>query len=382
MPAETQPSAVSRTALVILAVIAAGAVMFWLRDILTPLALAMFLAIMIDSFARVLHERAKVSSRVAMPLAILLSLLIVVGTVFFVAENATSFATQLINYAPKMNGVIERLAGLVGVEAPPSFNQLVSQLNPQRYLGSLAMGAQSFLSTAGFVLVYTGFIMVSRRGFQKKIDGLFPVARDRREAIVVFRRIRNGVEQYLWVQTVTGLMIAGTSWLAMVAVGLNDAAFWAFLIFLASYIPIIGAVIGVAGPPIFALVQFDTLWQAIVLFSILQTITLVVGNLIYPRMQSRSVNIDPVVVLLALAFWSAIWGVTGAFLSTPLAVMMMVVLAQFDGTRWVAVLMSDDGDPLERRDGEEEDGSDPPLKRTTRATARRKAPARRGSSKA
>ena len=50
MPVAAQTSAVSRTSLVILAVIASGAAMFWLADILTPPAMAMFLAIVIDGF--------------------------------------------------------------------------------------------------------------------------------------------------------------------------------------------------------------------------------------------------------------------------------------------------------------------------------------------
>ena len=61
------------------------------------------------------------------------------------------------------------------------------------------------------------------------------------------------------------------------------------------------------------------------------------GGFIYPRMQGRSLNLDPVMILLSLAFWSAIWGLTGAFLSTPLTVMAMVVLAQFDGSRLVGL---------------------------------------------
>ena len=51
------------------------------------------------------------------------------------------------------------------------------------------------------------------------------------------------------------------------------------------------------------------------------------------------------VVLFALAFWGSIWGLPGAFLSTPLTVMVMVICAQFDGARWIAVLLSADGDP-------------------------------------
>ncbi len=51
------------------------------------------------------------------------------------------------------------------------------------------------------------------------------------------------------------------------------------------------------------------------------------------------------VILLSLAFWSAIWGLPGAFLSSPLTVVAMVILAQFASTRWIAVLLSEDGAP-------------------------------------
>lgn len=337
---------VSRNALVILATIAGGFVLYVLSDILTPLALALFLAVMIDGFARVLQERLPgISGRVAVPLAVVLSILIFGGAAFFIADNASAFGAQLVTYTPKLNGIIAQVAGLLGMQAPPSLTQLVHQLNPASYLGQVARGLQGFASTAAFVLVYLGFILASRSGWERKVVSLFPQRGERQDATGAFLRIRNGVEQYLWVQTVTGLMIAVASWLTMMAVGLDNALFWAILIFIASYIPVVGGIIGVALPPIFAVVQFDTLWQAIVLFGVLQVIGMFVGNVVQPRMQGRSLNMDPIVLLLALAFWSVIWGLPGAFLSTPLTTVMMVILAQFPGTRWIAVLLSADGDP-------------------------------------
>jgi hypothetical protein len=62
-------------------------------------------------------------------------------------------------------------------------------------------------------------------------------------------------------------------------------------------------------------------------------------------MQGDSLNMDPLVVLLSLAFWGALWGITGMFLSTPLTVLVMVILAQFEGSRWIAILLSANGDP-------------------------------------
>ena len=56
------------------------------------------------------------------------------------------------------------------------------------------------------------------------------------------------------------------------------------------------------------------------LVAALQGIFFVVGNVILPRMQGDSLNMDPTVVLLSLAVWGALWGVPGMFLSTPLTV--------------------------------------------------------------
>ena len=336
----------SRNALVILATIAGGGVIYVLADILTPLALAVFVALMIDGFARMLRGRLQaIPARAATPLAVLLSVVIFVGAAFFIVDNATSFGSQLITYAPKLNGLIARVAGLVGIDVPPTITQLVQRLDPASHLGEVAQGLQSFASTAAFVLVYLGFILASRRGWERKAVALFNARDERQSATAAFLRIRDGVEQYLWVQTVTGLMIAVTSWIAMAVVGLDNALFWAILIFIASYIPVVGGIVAVALPPIFALVQFDTLWQAFVLFGVLQVIGMFVGNVIQPRMQGRSLNMDPIVLLLALAFWSAVWGLPGAFLSTPLTTVMMVILAQFQGSRWIAILLSADGDP-------------------------------------
>jgi predicted PurR-regulated permease PerM len=344
MPA-SEPT-VARNATVILAVIAGGATLYFLAGILTPLALAMFLAVMIDGFARVLEHRLPVVSRqAALPLALLLSLLLFGGTAFFVAMNGTAFVTQLVAYGPKLDAIIFQVATMAHVKDPPTLFSIVRSLDASKYLGLAARAVQDFASTALFVIVYLAFIIASRRGWERKAVGLFPQREERQEAVVAFLRIRDGVEQYLFVQTITGLMVAALSWVAMVAVGLHDALFWAFLIFLAVYIPVAGGVFAGVAPPLFALVQFDGYGRAIVLFIVLQLIGVIIGNVVYPRMQGRSLNIDPVMILLSLAFWSAIWGLTGAFLSTPLTVMAMVILAQFDGSRWVAVILSADGDP-------------------------------------
>jgi predicted PurR-regulated permease PerM len=339
-------AATARNALVVIAVVVAGAAFYWLGGILTPLALAIFLMVMIDAFARNLRERLHFAPAAALPLAILFSILFLALTAFVVADNASAFAAELIGYGPRLNGLIAKAASAFGVAVPPTLDQLMRNLNPENYLGVVADSLKGFATTAVLVLIYLGFLLASRQAFERKSHALFPSDEDRRNAAQMFQRIREGIQRYLWIQTVTCGMIALASWAIMAAIQLDNALFWAFVIFIVGFIPIIGGAIGILVPPIFALVQFDGWMQAVILLAGLQIVNFFVGNIVYPRLQGRSLNIDPVVVLLSLAFWGGIWGFPGMFLSTPLTVTAMVILAQFQSSHWVAVLLSGDGDPF------------------------------------
>lgn len=336
---------VARNALVVIAVIATGAALRWMGDIITPLLLAIFLAIMVDGFARLIRSRApKLPGGGAVLLALAIFAALLALAAFIVADNASTFVGSLSTYEPKLNALIARLAGSLRLKAQ-SVDQIMGQLDPAPYLGFVAQALQGLASTALLVLIYLGFLIASRRAFERKAVRLFAEREERQEAVQLFLRIRDGIERYLWIQTVLGLVIAAASWVVMMLVGLNDALFWAFLIFIVNYIPIVGAVVAIVAPALFALVQFSGVGPAAIVLAGLFIITFVVGNILLPRMQGNSLNMDPLVVLLSLAFWGALWGLAGMFLSTPLTVLAMVILAQFDGSRWIAILLSADGDP-------------------------------------
>ncbi len=364
---ETLTSHTARVATVIIATVLVGAVVWWLRAILTPLALALFLMVIIDGFARILEHRVPVFPRRAnLPIALTLTTLVFVLTAYEVATHASSFVTQLIAYEPKLNGLIQTVGQRLGMDVPPTVGGLVAQMNLPHYLAGVAGALKDIASGAAFVFVYLIFLLISRSGFEAKARTLFATTERFEHARAVFARIRTGVERYVWVQTLMGLVIALCTFGLMRVTHLHNAVFWAFLIFIFSFVPILGGAVGILLPPLFALVQFDTQWQALVLLVGAEVIHFFVGNFIAPRMQGVSLNVDPVVVVLSLAFWGAIWGVPGMFLSTPLAVVAIVVLVQFSSTRWIGVLLSRDGDPEALSQGPS-DPSEPVKKPVRRA---------------
>jgi len=357
-------SDVARSALVIIAVVVTGAALHWMGAIITPVLLAMFLAVMVDGFSRVIrHHAPALPNSAAILVAIVISTVLFGLSAFIVAANATGFIETLAREQPRLNALIADVAKLLGPRAPRSVPQILSHFDPMQYLGLVAQGLQNFASSAFLVLVYLGFLIASRHAFERKAVRLFRARESRQEALATFLRVRNGVERYLWIQTVTGLIIAAAAWVLMMVVGLENAFFWAFLVFIVNYVPIVGAVAAIALPSLFALLQFGWL-PAVTLLGGLLAITFVVGNILLPRMQGDSLNMDPLVVLMSLGFWGTLWGLPGMFLSTPLTVLSMVVLAQFEGSRWIAILLSSDGNPLGsergiRRSGRDESSSQP-----------------------
>jgi len=89
----------------------------------------------------------------------------------------------------------------------------------------------------------------------------------------------------------------------------------------------------------------------------IQSINIVVGNFVIPKMQASRQNIDPAIGMLAFSIWSLLWGIPGAILAYPLTLTLMIAFAQFETTRWVAVLISNDGKPAASLEAEAEASS-------------------------
>jgi predicted PurR-regulated permease PerM len=330
--------------LTVLTVLALGFTAYALRTILIPFMLALFLLLVIGGLEDVLTRRAKLPHRAALPTAIIAVVAMFGLSIWLIVHNAEGIAADSGAYAARLDAILKMFADRVGLAAAPTIDSLFHQANPARFAPVVAKEAGHVLEGAVFVLVYLAFMLASRAGFGAKVAEIFrDAAHD--EALGVAKRIQAGVESYVWVQTLVGLFIAGASILLMWPMGISHLLFWAFLIFLANYIPAIGAAIGVLLPPLFGLVELNDLWRPIVLLVGLEAIHFSISHVVQPRMQGESLNIDPIVVLLSLAFWGAIFGIAGAFMSTPLTVVVMVVCAEFDATHWVAILLSADGKP-------------------------------------
>jgi predicted PurR-regulated permease PerM len=160
----------------------------------------------------------------------------------------------------------------------------------------------------------------------------------------VFGRVRYASEQYIVLQTVKAAIVSFTAWCLMTLIGVSNPLFIAFILFLAAYVPIVGGIGGSVLPALIALAQFESPVRPLILAISLGGSIFLIENVLLPKLQSDRLNIDPVIILVSLGFWGLILGVPGALLSTPLTVVVMSIAAEFKGARWLAILLSKDGD--------------------------------------
>lgn len=333
-------------------VIAAG--LWWFRDWLTQFALALMLWLAMDGLARWLDEKIPYTPRwLALPVAIalVLTLVAVVGVV--VTQNVADIAGRFGEQSGRIDALVAqvwRLTGLGGTA--PTLGGLLAHADPATLLRTIGSAMQGVVGDAVFILIYLGFLFSAAAQFPQKLDLIFTEAGSRARVRLVLSEIRSSMEKYLWVQTIMSLIITALTLVTLLAIGLPNALFWAFLIFFLNYIPTIGSIIAVVLPTLAAVVEFDSLAQVAAVAAGMGFWQFAIGNFVQPRLTGDSLNLSAVVVLLALALWGALWGIAGAFLAAPLTTMLMVILAQNNDVRWIAVLLSADGKPklFRRRD--------------------------------
>jgi AI-2 transport protein TqsA len=237
---------------------------------------------------------------------------------------------------------------------PPTVAQLLS--SNATSLAQLAGNTVSGLvGDMVLVFIYVAFLIVSAGSFSNQLDQIFARPADRQRARRIGQQIRHTMEQYLWVQTALSIIATSLTYVTLLIVGLDNALFWAFVIFVLNYIPTVGSIIATILPSLFAIVQplnawpewmpDDSLLCGVIVFAGVSVWQFLIGNFVAPRMQANSLNLSPIVVLLGLAVWGALLGPAGMFLSAPLTVMVMIILAQVSGARWIAVLLSSNGNP-------------------------------------
>lgn len=335
-----------RGAILLVAFVAAVAGLRAAAPVLTPLAVALFVAgVSLPVVAGL--RRWGVRPSLAIAATVLLDAAVVAALVWIVVVTVDEMRAAMPGYLAQLQAVERELRGWFaarGITLPAELYEPL--LQPQRVLDLVTFAARnltSWLSLVLLLLLYLVFILVEAVQLPAKVRRVLgPDA----PAIAMSATVLQQVQRYLAVKTLvsllTGLSIGMGAWL----LGVDFAPFWGLLAFALNYIPTIGSIIAAVPAVTVALLQLGA-ERALLLAVVYLGANVLFGNITDPILVGRQLRLAPIVVLASLVFWGWVWGITGAFLAVPLTITLRVALQSSRRWGYLAALMGpiDDDTP-------------------------------------
>lgn len=320
--------------------------------ILLPLVLAVFITYLIAAVGQRI-QRLKIGTWsppawLGLATAILMFLLVIALMVQMAAGNVGDVVAAAPAYQERLQNLFTQGMALatriLKLDEPPTLTTLVREIDLRTLVERFAGAFQGIAANTFQVFAYVAFMLLELRTFDRKLKAIASNAEKEESLRTTLNAIGQKIETYVLIKTGISLLNGLLSYVILRLFGVDFAGFWALLVFVLNFIPYIGSPIAMTFPTVLALLQFGSAVTAAMVLGSLVVVQAFVENVIEPQVTGKSLNLSPVVMILSLSIWGAIWGITGMILSVPAMVILMIVLAQFAKTKPIAVFMSANGD--------------------------------------
>jgi predicted PurR-regulated permease PerM len=316
---------------------AAAVVLGWIIQqmwvIILPIALAIVVSTILWPPTRGMTKRG-VPPAAAAGLTLVLFFAVVGGIIAGIVPSVVAQVPDLANKATEGINTVQDW-----VQGPP-INLQDEQLDNavhvviervQGSAASIAGGVFSGVSTAGSLLVTLGLVLVLTFFFIKDGPRFLPWLhsvsgrRAGRHLEEVLLRMWTTLGGFIRTQALVSFIDALFIGIGLVILGVPLAPVLAILTFIGGFIPIVGAFVAGALAVLVALVANGFTTAVIVLILII-AVQQIEGNVLQPVLQSKSMKLHAVVVLLAVTAGASLFGIIGAFLAVPVAAVTAVAI--------------------------------------------------------
>ncbi len=337
------------TLLGILTVIAVGFVLYQIRSIILPFALAVFISYILNPTIQYFEDR-RVPTFLAILLALVITFLVLNLFGVLIYTSIKSFASEFPKYQIKFETFITQILNFFSVPPEIIEGQSPTQgklqwlnnfkgLSLQKLVLNTLGSVLNFLSNTLLVMLFLLFILIGRNQMALKVQLAFQADTAMRIAGIL-KNINKQIQKYLIAKTLISLTTGILFGVALFLFDVEFALIWGILAFLLNFIPNIGSALATILPITIALIQFDKWGTVFWLALVLGSIQLVIGNFFDPRVVGQRLNLSPLIVLFSLIFWGWLWGIIGMFLAVPLMVVIKIIFENIASLRFISVLMS------------------------------------------
>ena len=344
------------------AAIAAG------RDFLMPLTLALLLFFVFTPVRRLARRRRIPDGLTAA--ALTLSLVVAVALFALAASGPINRAVQNLpviqfQLEQKFSDLRESFSGLE--EAAKQLEEaqtadpdgdpapvVTVQEAGESPLATVMRWTPAIIGQVIFTLILLFFMLASGDLLYLKIVQSFDSLREKRNAYLALRQIEDSLGNYLGAIAIINAGLGLAIGLAMYAWGLPGAVLFGLSGFVLNFIPYLGAIAGVVLSGTVALVVMPgVFWPMMVAGSYL-LLTSLEGQFITPYFVSRRLQMNTVVVFLAVALWAWLWSVIGMIIAVPVLVVLRVLADYIPGWEKFGNFLAGEAPPAIEDEDEEE----------------------------
>lgn len=317
------------------------------KSLLFPFLTALLIYFLIRSIHRSMDKNRFLREKVPSWFKNLLSSLVIFSILGFTGKMLFVNGQHLINsfgmYQANIDKILKSINDLIGMDVTQTISETVRTFDLASVINPLLNSLTNLMGSIMMALFYLLFLFIEQSNFRNKLHLIFPKDENYSDIKHLLNNIEHSITQYIGLKTLISFISSSVCFVIMLFFGIDSPLLWAFIIFIANFIPVIGAFLVAVLPTLFAMIQFGQIEVPLVMFFVLGAIQTLIGNVLEPKLMGNSLNISPLVALLSLAFWGAIWGIAGMVVSVPITVILIILLAHFSKTRSIAILLSQNG---------------------------------------
>ncbi len=335
-----------------LVIIAFAVVLFLLvqaRFILISLATAIILfsltSDVINFIARLRVGPFRIPNVVASIAAMVLIAMALISLTSILLAQVNTVLVTTLSYTERAPSAVASLFGFLGPDSQMAILNALQSIDVSSYLRSAAGQASGMTQATVLVILFVGFLFAERIWFQTKLQNLVGDETQAARVGKIIQSIIHRVNYYLLVKTVISAITGAMIYVLATAFGLELATSIGIITFVLNFIPNIGSIVATALIALVTHVQLGDATTTLAIFAIAGVIQFVNGSIIDPMLMGRALRLSSFGIILSLAFWGAVWGIPGMFLSVPIMVMLLVVCSHVPNLRPFAILLSREGLP-------------------------------------
>ncbi|WP_313704738.1 AI-2E family transporter [Massilia sp.] len=228
------------------------------------------------------------------------------------------------------------------IQRRPTLAQQSSSFRLTDWLLAGSVGLASFVTQATMVVFLVFFLLLAGDTFKRKLVKLTGPSLTRKKVTVhILDDINTSIQNYMFMLLVTNVLLALLMWVALRAIGLNNAGAWAIFAGVAHVMPYFGPLLITSATGLVAFMQFESLRMVILVAGASMGIATLVGMVVTTWMTGKIAKMNPAAVFVSLLFWGWLWGMWGLLLGVPVVVVLKVVAERVEGMEALAELLGE-----------------------------------------